>query len=142
MADITDVEVDVVDGGCLVVPASETKKVVIPSPPTVNYVPINPRPGVIYLASGDVAPGSDLADALSAYAKENKVVFICPATRDVDDMLDFALYAERSCKKYNIKKDSFSVAVADEADLEVANELVEALCDEDWELDDAEVLAI
>lgn len=141
MIDISDVTLEEISGGYAVVPLIETKRVIIPSPPSTTYVPINPRPAVIYLTAQPVTPASGNLDQLKAYAKENNIVFICPTSREIPAMVAACQYADSKARTLNFKRDDISLK-ADAASLELANELNEALCNEDLELDDAEVLAI
>lgn len=64
--------------GHIVAPPSDMKKIVIPSPPSIRYASINPRPAVIYLTANAITPNSSVVDKLKAYTLENKTVFICP----------------------------------------------------------------
>lgn len=141
MIDISDVKMDAIEGGYAILPVSDMKKVIIPSPPSVNMVPTNPRPAVIYLTAAAITPDSANVDALKAYAKENKVVFLCPGSAEVGDMVEFYQCAFAKARTLNIKKDAFSVK-SDAASLELANTLVEALEDEEAELDAAEVFVL
>lgn len=141
MSDISKVTVQECEGGYIIAPESEMKKVVIPSPPTVSMVPINPRPAIIYLTQEPVTPDSANIDAIKAYAADNKVVFLCPTDNDADTVVEIYEYAMTNAKSVNIKKDEFSVK-ADEASMAAAETAVEALIDEDAEVDEAEVLTL
>lgn len=132
---MSDVKIEKYEGGSIVLPKSETKKVVIPSPPSVKEMPINPRDAVIYLVN------EINEEAFKTYAEDNKVVLICPDEKSADAVVAAYNYANSKLKTLNIKKGAFSVK-ADEANLDVANDAVEALADEDVEVDDAEVLSI
>lgn len=138
MIDIKDVEIVEAPNGeaKAVVPASETKQVFIPSPPTMNTVAINPRPCVIYVADAEIT------DEMKAYCKENKVVFVLPKKDDAEKMMEAYNWAIAKATVINIKKDEVSVK-ADEANKELAEELVEAISDElDVELGEVEVFSI
>lgn len=141
MSDISKVTVEAFEGGYIVAPESEMKKVVIPSPPTIKMMPINPRDAVIYLTEQAVTPESANIDAIKAYAEDNKVVLFCLSDKTEQAVVSAYQYAISNAKTINIKKDAFSVK-ADEASMEAANAAVEALRDEDAEVEDAEVLAI
>lgn len=141
MSDISKVTVDAYEGGYIIAPESEMKKVVIPSPPTVSMMPINPRDAVIYLTDEAITPESPNIDAIKQYAVDNKVVIISPADKDPDSVVETYEYAQTNAKKLNVKKDGFTVK-ADEASMEAANAAVEALEDEDVEIDEAEILVI
>jgi hypothetical protein len=129
---MAEVEIMEFDGGFAVVPESEMKKIVIPSPPTVKMVPVNPRPCILYVA--DVAP-----EACKAYAEENKVVLVVSTAESADAFL----WAKQNASTINIKKDDFSIK-ADAANLEKASKILDAIydADDDVELDDPEVFAL
>jgi len=140
MIDVTDVKIEAIEGGYAITPVSEMKKVVIPSPPTIQHIPINPRDVIIYLTKEAITSESVCIDSLKAYAKENKVVLLCPDSADLDMLVDLYQYAISKASKLNIKKNGFSVK-SDEASLELANSLVETLGDEGADLDDAEIFS-
>lgn len=139
MSDISKVVVEEYDGGCAIVPESEMKEVFIPSPPTMSKVAINPRPAVIYLTAEAVTPDSEKIDAMKAYAVDNKVVILCPEETSGDDVVETYNYASTNAKKLNIKKDEIFVK-AEPAMMDAAKEAVEALEDEDVEVEEAEEL--
>ena len=89
MADVSDVELVEFDDGVAVVPASEMKQIVIPSPPTVTTVPTNPRP--CYIVVGPF----EASDQAKAYAKENKVVFVIPKDTDPETIANAYTYQPR-----------------------------------------------
>lgn len=141
MSDISKVTVEAFEGGYIVAPESEMKKVVIPSPPTITMIPIHPRDAVIYLTEQAITPESANIDAIKAYTEENKVVLICPGDKTEQAVVSAYQYAISNANTINIKKDAFSVK-ADEASMEAANAAVEALLDEDAEVENAEVLTL
>lgn len=138
MSDISDVEIVTFDEGVAVVPASEMKQIVIPSPPTVTMVPTNPRP--CYVVVGELP----VTDELKAYAKDNKVVFVIPNDTDPDTIGAAYTYAKKNASKINIKKNEFFVKAASDDDMDAASEGVEAIYDVDdsVELDDPEVFSL
>ena len=138
MADVSDVELVEFDDGVAVVPASEMKQIVIPSPPTVTMVPTNPRP--CYIVVGPF----EASDQVKAYAKENKVVFVIPRDTDPETIANAYTYAKKNASKINVKKSEFFVKAADEASMDAASEGVESIYDVDdsVELDDPEVFSL
>lgn len=138
MIDIQDVEIIEAQNGdaVAIVPASETKQVFIPSPPTMNTVAINPRPCVIYVA--DV----EITDELKAYCKENKVVFVLPKKEEASEMLSVYNWVVAKATTLNIKKEEVFVK-ADKENKDLAEQLVETISDElDVELDEVEIFAL
>ena len=138
MADISDVELVTFDDGVAIVPASEMKEIVIPSPPTVTKVPINPRP--CYVVVGPF----EASDEAKAYAKENGVVFVLPKDTDPDTIANAYTYAKKNASKINIKKTEFVIKAANEESMDAASEGLEAIYDVDdsVELDDPEVFSL
>jgi len=138
MIDIMDVEIQQFEAeaikGIAVLPASDMKKVVIPSPPSVRIIPINPRSAVIYITDAEVS------DELKLYAKENKMVFLIPEKGSAEDVATVYAYATSKAKKLNIEKNKISVK-ADKTNLELAAAVVDVINEEDY-VDDAEELAI
>lgn len=141
MSDFTDVKIEVFENGIAVVPESETRKVVIPSPPTTKFIPINPRPAVIYVTKEIITEASPGIDKLKEYAKENKLVFLCPGSADLEKMAAMYQLAIKRATTLNIKKDEFSVK-ADGASLDLANALVERLEEEGYEGEAAEEFSL
>lgn len=139
MSDISKVEVQEYEGGYAIVPESEMKEVFIPSPPTMSKVAINPRPAFIYLSSQAITPDSEKIDAMKAYAVDNKVVILCPEETSGDDVVETYEYATINAKKLNIKKDEIFVKAEPDM-MAAAEEAVEALEDEDVEVEEAEEL--
>ncbi len=139
MTDVADVEVLEFDAdgvaGVAVVPASETKKVVIPSPPSVRDVPINPRPAIIWLTDAEIT------DKVKAYAKRNGVVLVVPEKAEAGDLYAVYEYVFTKAAKFNVKKGEISVA-SDSANANLAADLVAVMSDEDVDVDDAAELTI
>jgi len=135
MVDITDVSIETFStesaAGAIVSPASDTKKVIIPSPPSTQIIPINPRPAIIYLTDRAVS------DELKAYAKENKLVFIVPEKTDSEGVCEVYTWVFEKARKLNIQKDNISVK-ADAANLDLAKAAVE-LIQEDYEVEDTKI---
>lgn len=127
------------DLGYIIDPPSDTKEVFIPSPPTMTTVKINPRNTIIYIAGGKIVEGYEKLDELKAYAKDNKVVIVCPTSTDAEEVAETYNYIDSKYKTLNIKKDAIAVK-ADEEFLDKAQEIVDYLVDElDADIDDAEV---
>lgn len=143
MSDISKVTVEAYETegatGYIIAPESEMKKVVIPSPPTVKMMPINPRDVIIYLTEAEITPEAANIDQLKTYAVDNKVVLVCPKDRKEKELVATAKYVEANAKTLNVKKDGLSVKT-DAAMLELGNELVESLAEVDMELEEAEEL--
>ena len=143
MSDISKVTVEAYEvkgaKGYIVAPESEMKKVVIPSPPTVSMVPINPRECIIYLSEAAITPESACIDAVKTYAVDNKAVIILPEAVDAEAVVKIYEYAIVNAKTLNIKKDAFSIK-ADEKAMDATEEIIEALEDADAEVDEVEVL--
>jgi hypothetical protein len=126
--------------GHTIVPPSDTKKVVIPSPPSVNYAPINPRPAILYLTESTIIPDSAEAERLKAYALENKVVFVCPETgNNAESLAQVYDWAVKRATKLNVVKDQVSVK-SDAASLDLAKTVVAEATDEGYTVEDAEIL--
>ncbi|MGI6756191.1 MAG: hypothetical protein ACOX4F_09300 [Atopobiaceae bacterium] len=138
MADIDDVELVSFDDGVAVVPASEMKQIVIPSPPTVTTVPTNPR--ACYIVVGSIEP----SDEVKAFAKESKVVIVIPEDTGADTIAAAYTFAKDNASKINIKKTEFFVKAVSDGDMDAASEGVEAIYDADdnVELDDPELLSM
>jgi hypothetical protein len=127
---IEEVEVYEYDGGTVVDPKSETKKVFIPSPPTTIEQKINPRPAIILFGETDV-------EAIRAKADEEKVVFVLPADAEEETIEATFRLVVTGAKKLNVKADEVSVKfVGDGKD---AQAFVEHTVNElDADLEDAE----
>lgn len=123
--------------GYIVDPESDTKvvTVILIGKQTVKA---NPRPAVIYVTGGKINESYEKLEELKAYCAENKVVYICPTSTDVDELGKTYQYAVDKFKDLNIVKEEISVK-ADSENMGAAQELVEFVLDEfDDELDDAE----
>ncbi len=123
--------------GYIVDPESDTKvvTVILIGKQTVKA---NPRPAVIYVTGGKINESYEKLEELKAYCAENKVVYICPTSTDVDELGKTYQYAVDKFKDLNIVKEEISVK-ADSENMSAAQELVEFVLDEfDDELDDAE----
>jgi hypothetical protein len=138
MTDISDVEVNEYEVGSIkvraVMPKSDEKKVVIPSPPITRMIPINPRPAIIFITENAVS------DELKVYAKENKQVFIIPVQGSAEEIAEVYSWAVSKKALLNIKSDEISVK-ADAGGIDLANALVDILQD-DTDIGDAELLAL
>lgn len=127
--------------GYIVDPESDTKvvTVILIGKQTVKA---NPRPAVIYVTGGKINESYEKLEELKAYCAENKVVYICPAATDTEELGKTYQYAVDKFKDLNIVKEEISVK-ADSEHMDAANELVEYVLDEfDDELDDAEEFAL
>lgn len=127
--------------GYIVDPESDTKvvTVILIGKQTVKA---NPRPAVIYVTGGKINESYEKLEELKTYCAENKVVYICPTSTDVDELGKTYQYAIDKFKDLNIVKEQISVK-ADSENMGAAQELVEFVLDEfDDELDDAEEFAL
>ncbi len=127
--------------GYIVDPESDTKvvTVILIGKQTVKA---NPRPAVIYVTGGKINESYEKLEELKAYCAENKVVYICPTSTDVDELGKTYQYAIDKFKDLNIVKEEISVK-ADSENMSAAQELVEFVLDEfDDELDDAEEFSL
>lgn len=127
--------------GYIVDPESDTKvvTVILIGKQTVKA---NPRPAVIYVTGGKINESYEKLEELKAYCAENKVVYICPTSTDVDELGKTYQYAVDKFKDLNIVKEEISVK-ADSENMGAAQELVEFVLDEfDDELDDAEEFSL
>lgn len=127
--------------GYIVDPESDTKvvTVILIGKQTVKA---NPRPAVIYVTGGKINESYGKLEELKAYCAENKVVYICPTSTDVDELGKTYQYAIDKFKDLNIVKEEISVK-ADSENMSAAQELVEFVLDEfDDELDDAEEFSL
>ncbi|MEY8376836.1 hypothetical protein AALD22_13800 [Lachnospiraceae bacterium 56-18] len=127
--------------GYIVDPESDTKvvTVILIGKQTVKA---NPRPAVIYVTGGKINESYEKLEELKAYCAENKVVYICPTSTDVDELGKTYQYAVDKFKDLNIVKEEISVK-ADSENMSAAQELVEFVLDEfDDELDDAEEFSL
>lgn len=127
--------------GYIVDPESDTKvvTVILIGKQTVKA---NPRPAVIYVTGGKINESYEKLEELKAYCAENKVVYICPTSTDVDELGKSYQYAVDKFKDLNIVKEEISVK-ADSENMSAAQELVEFVLDEfDDELDDAEEFSL
>lgn len=129
--------------GFIVDPESDTKMVFIPSPPTNMLTKINPRPAVIYITGGKINEGYEKLEELKAYCEANKLVFICPAATDEEELAATYEYITKNAKTLNIKVENLSIK-SDDAHLDAAQAAVDYFMDEldADELDDAEVFEI
>lgn len=145
MSDISKVTVEAyVEGkarGYIIAPESEMKEVVIPSPPAVTLMPVNPRDAIIYLTEAVITPESPAINRLKEYAVDNKVVFICPESRVDEEIVESAVYAFSHAKALNIKKDTMSIKT-DEQNENLGNVVAELLEDEDIEVDEVDIIEI
>lgn len=145
MSDISKVTVETYEAeesnGYIIAPESEVKKVVIPSPPTIKMMPINPRDAVIYLTETEIGAETEEIDKLKEYAVDYKTVLICPKGHKEKELIASARYVLENARTLNVKKDTLCVKTDSEL-LELGNVLVELLAEEDIELGEAEVLAI
>lgn len=124
--------------GIIIDPPSDTKEVFIPSPPTMATVKINPRPAVIYITGGKVTEGCDQIEALKAYTEDNKMVLICPASDDTEEVAKTFDYVTKKAKMINIKANEIAV-MGDAEHMDAAQAIVDYLVDEcDADIDDAE----
>lgn len=127
--------------GYIVDPESDTKvvTVILIGKQTVKA---NPRPAVIYVTGGKINEDYEKLEELKAYCAENKVVYICPTSTDVDELGKTYQYAVDKFKDLNIVKEEISVK-ADSENMDAAQELVDYVLDEfDDELDDAEEFSL
>lgn len=127
--------------GYIVDPESDTKvvTVILIGKQTVKA---NPRPAVIYVTGGKINESYEKLEELKAYCAENKVVYICPTSTDVDELGKTYQYAVDKFKDLNIVKEEISVK-ADSENMDAAQELVDYVLDEfDDELDDAEEFSL
>ncbi len=127
--------------GYIVDPESDTKvvTVILIGKQTVKA---NPRPAVIYVTGGKINESYEKLEEFKAYCAENKVVYICPTSTDVDELGKTYQYAIDKFKDLNIVKEEISVK-ADSENMSAAQELVEFVLDEfDDELDDAEEFSL
>ena len=128
---VEEVAVYEYDGGTVVDPKSDTKKVFIPSPPPEIEQKINPRPAIILFGEADV-------EALKAQADEEKVVFVLPQDGENATFEATYKFTVTGSKKLNVKKTAVSVK-ATACALETAQAFVDYVIDElDGDLDDAE----
>lgn len=127
--------------GYIVDPESDTKvvTVILIGKQTVKA---NPRPAVIYVTGGKINESYEKLEELKAYCAENKVVYICPTSTDVDELGKTYQYAVDKFKDLNIVKEEISVK-ADSENMDAAQKLVDYVLDEfDDELDDAEEFSL
>jgi hypothetical protein len=128
--------------GYAIVPPIERKKVVFPCPPSVEYVPINPRSAVLYLTESAIVPESTEAEQLKAYALENNIVLVLPeAGRSAVELVEAYAWTKENAYELNVAEEQISIK-SDEISLELARAVVSAAEDEDFEIEDAEVLAM
>jgi hypothetical protein len=129
------------EGGVAIVPAFETKKIVVPSPPSTIVKPINPRPGHIYVTADVISEGDAKFDELVAYADDNDVVIFLPDTREVEGMVKTYKFAlDNALKTLDVKKDEIVIKY-DEVSEDLANALADYLVDElDADIYDPEAL--
>lgn len=128
------------DLGFIIDPESDTKEVFIPSPPTMVTAKINPRPAIIYITGGKVVEGYDKLETMKDYAEKNKVVIVCPAAEDAEELGKTYEYVSMKAKLLNVKKDQISIK-GDADHMDLAQEAVDYAVDEmDADLDDAEEL--
>ena len=128
------------DLGFIIDPESDTKEVLIPSPPTMVTAKINPRPAIIYITGGKVVEGYDKLETMKDYAEKNKVVIVCPTAEDAEELGKTYEYVSMKAKLLNVKKDQISIK-GDADHMDLAQEAVDYAVDEmDADLDDAEEL--
>ena len=114
--------------GYVVDPESDTKivPVILIGP---QLVKCNPRPAVIYVAGGKVDEKYTKLEELKKYCGDNKVVFLCPKSDDLNGLAETYKYATEKFKDLNIIPDQISVkAVA--GYVEAAQELADYIYDE------------
>lgn len=138
--DLSKVKVEEYENGYIIAPESEMKKVVIPSPPTVTLVPINPRDAIIYLTKERITPDYAKIDLLKEYVVRENKVLLCPNNSSPETVVETWQYAVANAKTINIKKDIFYVK-CDEDSMENVEDAVEALEDEDAEVAEVEILS-
>lgn len=80
--------------GNIIDPESDTKQVFIPSPPTMTTVKTNPRSTILYITGGRIVEGYEKLEELKAYAEENKVVFVCPSSKDPEEVAETFNYIQ------------------------------------------------
>ena len=123
--------------GYIVDPESDTKvvTVILIGKQTVKA---NPRPAVIYVTGGKINESYEKLEELKAYAEENKVVFVCPSSKDPEEVAETYKYIQSKYKVINVKRDE--IAVMGDADtMDDAQAVVDYLVDEcDADVDDAE----
>ena len=134
--------------GSYVAPKSETKTIIIASPPSTSEVPINPRKGILCITKAGLAADYAGLDDLKAKAVDDQEVYVFPVLReDEEDALNdlFATYNfmfMRSGSELNVRKDEIVLAATDEC-MELAEKFVEFAADEfDVEFDDPEELEL
>lgn len=128
--------------GFMIDPESDTKQVFIPSPPTMTTVKTNPRPAILYITGGKIVEGYEKLDELKAYAEENKVVLVCPTSKDPEEVSETYKYLQSKYKVINIKRDEITV-MGDADTMDAAQEVVDYLVDEcDADVDDAEEFSL
>ncbi len=124
--------------GNIIDPESDTKQVFIPSPPTMTTVKTNPRSTILYITGGKIVEGYEKLEELKAYAEENKVVFVCPTSKDPEEVAETFKYIQSKYKVINIKRDEITV-MGDADTMDDAQAVVDYLVDEcDADVDDAE----
>ena len=89
----------------------------------------NPRPAVIYVTGGAVDEHYAKLDELKKYCEDQKLVFLCPKSAELDELAKTYSYAVNRCKDLNIRRDEISVRAAADF-LDAAQELVEYMEDE------------
>ncbi len=128
--------------GFMIDPESDTKQVFIPSPPTMTTVKTNPRPAILYVTGGKIVEGYEKLEDLKTYAEENKVVLVCPTSKDPEEVSETYKYLQSKYKVLNIKRDEITV-MGDADSMDAAQEIVDYLVDEcDADIDDAEEFSI
>ncbi len=124
--------------GNIIDPESDTKQVFIPSPPTMTTVKTNPRPTILYVTGGKIVEGYEKLEELKAYAEENKVVFVCPSSKDPEEVAETYNYIQSKYKVLNVKRDEITV-MGDADTMDDAQAVVDYLVDEcDADIEDAE----
>ena len=89
----------------------------------------NPRPAVIYVTGGAVDEHYEKLEELKKYCEEQKLVFLCPASAELEELAKTYTYAVNRCKDLNIRRDEISVRAAD-GYLDAARALAEYMEDE------------
>ncbi|SHJ78565.1 hypothetical protein [Hespellia stercorisuis] len=127
--------------GTVIDPESDTKEitVILIGKQTVKC---NPRPGIIYVTGGKVTPDCAEIAALKKYCADNKVVLICPAATEGEELGKTYKYVYNKYKDLNIDIAKVTVK-GDEDYMDAAQELVDYALDEfDEELEDATKFAM
>lgn len=108
----------------------------------MTTVKTNPRSTILYITGGKIVEGYEKLEELKAYAEENKVVFVCPSSKDPEEVAETYNYIQSKYKVLNVKRDE--IAVMGDADtMDDAQAVVDYLVDEcDADIDDAEEFSL